>query len=99
VLNVRKLAAIDLHFLGPKMILAEFGLGVAGLAVVVVYSPCRYAARARCLAHRLGPIHAGAGDQLRSVASVRDQHCAPWNRARGRTKIEAGGRERVGSAY
>lgn len=34
MLNVRKLAAVDLHFLGPKIILAEFGLGVAGLAVV-----------------------------------------------------------------
>ena len=28
MINVRKLAAIDLHFLGPKIILAEFGLGV-----------------------------------------------------------------------
>lgn len=28
VINVRKLAAIDLYFLGPKIILAEFGLGV-----------------------------------------------------------------------
>src|ERR1035438_6175939 len=28
MINVRKLAAIDLHFLGPKVILAEFGLGV-----------------------------------------------------------------------
>ena len=27
---VRKLAAIDLEFLGPKVILAEFGLGVLG---------------------------------------------------------------------
>jgi|SRR5580700_573635 hypothetical protein len=28
MINVRKLSAIDLHFLGPKIILAEFGLGV-----------------------------------------------------------------------
>lgn len=28
MINVRKLAAIDLYFLGPKIILAEFGLGV-----------------------------------------------------------------------
>jgi hypothetical protein len=28
VINVRKLAAIDLYFLGPKIILLEFGLGV-----------------------------------------------------------------------
>lgn len=28
MLNVRKLAAIDLYFLGPKIILVEFGLGV-----------------------------------------------------------------------
>ena len=28
MINVRKLAAIDLHFLGPRIILAEFGLGV-----------------------------------------------------------------------
>lgn len=31
VLNVRKLAAIDLHFLGPKFILVEFALGLLGL--------------------------------------------------------------------
>jgi hypothetical protein len=29
VLNVRKLAAIDLYFLGSKFILAEFGFGMA----------------------------------------------------------------------
>jgi len=28
MIDVRKLAAIDLYFLGPKIILAEFGLGV-----------------------------------------------------------------------
>ena len=28
MINVRKLSAIDLHFIGPKIILAEFGLGV-----------------------------------------------------------------------
>jgi hypothetical protein len=28
--NVRKLAAIDLHFLGPKVILTEFSAGVLG---------------------------------------------------------------------
>ena len=28
MINVRKLAAVDLYFLGPKIILAEFGLGV-----------------------------------------------------------------------
>jgi hypothetical protein len=28
MINVRKLAAVDLHFLGPRIILAEFGLGV-----------------------------------------------------------------------
>jgi len=28
--NVRKLAAIDLFFLGPRLILAEFGIGVFG---------------------------------------------------------------------
>ena len=27
-MNVRKLAALDLYFLGPKIILAEFGFGV-----------------------------------------------------------------------
>jgi hypothetical protein len=30
VLNVRKLAAIDLEFLGARFILAEFGIGVTG---------------------------------------------------------------------
>jgi hypothetical protein len=34
VLNVRKLAAIDLYFLGSKFILAEFGLGMAGLGAL-----------------------------------------------------------------
>jgi len=28
--NVRKLAAIDLYFLGPRLILPEFGIGVVG---------------------------------------------------------------------
>ena len=30
MVNLRRLAAVDLVFLGPKIILAEFGLGVAG---------------------------------------------------------------------
>jgi hypothetical protein len=30
MLDIRKLAAIDLEFLGPKVILTEFGLGLAG---------------------------------------------------------------------
>ena len=34
VINVRKLAAIDLYFLGPKIILAEFGLGVPIMLVL-----------------------------------------------------------------
>lgn len=34
MLNVRKLAAIDLRFLGAKIILAEFGVGVVGSAAV-----------------------------------------------------------------
>ena len=31
MLNVRKLAAIDLYFLGSRFILTEFGLGMVGL--------------------------------------------------------------------
>ncbi len=31
MLNVRKLSAIDLYFLGPKLIVAEFGLGAVAL--------------------------------------------------------------------
>ena len=34
MINVRKLAAIDLYFLGPKIILAEFGLGVPVMFVL-----------------------------------------------------------------
>jgi hypothetical protein len=34
MINVRKLAAIDLHFLGPKIILTEFGLGVPIMLVM-----------------------------------------------------------------
>jgi hypothetical protein len=34
MLNVRKLAAIDLYFLGPRFILAEFGLGVVALCAL-----------------------------------------------------------------
>src|SRR5689334_10323179 len=34
MLNVRKLAALDLHSFGPRFILAEFGLGVLGLAAL-----------------------------------------------------------------
>ncbi len=34
MINVRKLAAIDLQFLGPKIILTEFGLGVVGSAAL-----------------------------------------------------------------
>ena len=34
VIDVRKLAAIDLHFLGPKVILTEFALGVLGPVVL-----------------------------------------------------------------
>jgi len=38
VIEVRKLAAIDLHFLGPKIILAEFGLGVPIMLALGVLS-------------------------------------------------------------
>jgi hypothetical protein len=36
--NVRKLAAIDLFFLGPRLILAEFGIGVFGSLALGVMS-------------------------------------------------------------
>jgi len=36
MVNVRKLAAIDLQFLGPKIIISEFGLGVFGSAALGV---------------------------------------------------------------
>ena len=38
MLNVRKLAALDLYFLGPKVILVEFGLGVVGLVALGLFS-------------------------------------------------------------
>jgi hypothetical protein len=38
VINVRKLAAIDLYLLGPKVILAEFGLGVPIMIALGVLS-------------------------------------------------------------
>jgi hypothetical protein len=38
VINVRKLAAIDLYFLGPKIILAEFGLGVPIMVALGILS-------------------------------------------------------------
>jgi len=38
MINVRKLAAIDLYFLGPKIILAEFGLGVPTMLALGVLS-------------------------------------------------------------
>jgi len=38
MLDVRKLAAIDLSFLGPKIILVEFGLGAAGLVALGLLS-------------------------------------------------------------
>ena len=34
MIDVRKLAAIDLYFLGPRIILAEFGLGVPIMLVL-----------------------------------------------------------------
>jgi hypothetical protein len=34
MLNVRKLAAIDLQFLGPRLVLTEFCLGVSGSMVL-----------------------------------------------------------------
>jgi hypothetical protein len=34
MVNVRKLAAIDLQFLGPKVIISEFGLGVFASAAL-----------------------------------------------------------------
>ena len=33
-ISVRKLAALDLHFLGPRLILTEFAFGVAGPLVL-----------------------------------------------------------------
>jgi hypothetical protein len=38
MINVRKLAAIDLYILGPKIILAEFGLGVPIMLVIGILS-------------------------------------------------------------
>lgn len=38
MINVRKLAAIDLEFLGPKIILSEFGLGVLGSLTLGILS-------------------------------------------------------------
>jgi hypothetical protein len=38
VINVRKLAALDIVFHGPKFILIEFGLGVFGTAALGLFS-------------------------------------------------------------
>jgi hypothetical protein len=38
IVNVRKLAAIDLHFLGSRLILAEFGIGAFGALALGVLS-------------------------------------------------------------
>lgn len=38
VINVRKLAAIDLYLLGPYVIVTEFALGVAGPIVLGVFT-------------------------------------------------------------
>jgi len=38
VINVRKLAALDIAFHGPKFILIEFGLGVFGCAALGLFS-------------------------------------------------------------
>lgn len=38
MIDVRKLAAIDLYILGPKIILAEFGLGVPIMLVLGILS-------------------------------------------------------------
>src|SRR5712671_6346566 len=38
MINIRKLAAIDLEFLGPKVILAEFGLGALGAMILGILS-------------------------------------------------------------
>ena len=38
IINVRKLAALDIAFLGPKFILAEFALGVFMCAIFGVFS-------------------------------------------------------------
>jgi hypothetical protein len=65
VINVRKLAAIDLYFLGPKIILTEFGLGVPIMLLRDM---------ADCARH----LSAAAGDQLHSNAVVRNRHRAKW---------------------
>lgn len=41
MINVRKLAAIDILFLGPKFILAEFGLGVLLLPAFGIFTILR----------------------------------------------------------
>ncbi len=38
IINVRKLAALDIAFLGPKFILAEFALGVFMCAALGIFS-------------------------------------------------------------
>jgi len=72
VLNIRKLAAIDLHFLGPYVILTEFALGVVGPVMLGLFT-LRMASREGCLIS----IKTDQG-QLENVrASVQKHRCAP----------------------
>jgi hypothetical protein len=41
VIDVRKLAAVDIAFLGAKVILAEFTLGVVGPVALGIFTPSR----------------------------------------------------------
>jgi len=41
VIQIRKLAAVDLAHLGPRLILAEFGLGILGPAALGILSVVR----------------------------------------------------------
>jgi hypothetical protein len=85
MINVRKLAAIDLYFLGPKIILAEFGLGVPIMLVLGTLS-----LRAGLRTHALWQIALGAYLVLLAVNYIPMLWCAIDIARRGSAADELG---------
>jgi hypothetical protein len=86
VIDVRKLAAIDLYFVGPKIILTEFGLGVPvmlGLGIVSLRAGLSHI-------HAIWQIVLGAYLLLLGINYVPMLWCAVAIARRGSSAVELG---------
>ena len=79
-MNVRKLAALDIVFHGPKLILVEFAIGV--LLPLSDRNTVPFARALKAGLH-IRPLYACARDKLSAAPVARDLHRTQRRRRRG----------------